>query len=251
MAKKNMAETTTDADDVTMPNPITTSKVKAQSDAHSLGERIQTARKFAGLTQKQIANRVGISQTAVHKLEGGFSRTSKKTVSIALTCGVDPIWLDTGRGEMSLGGPGGQPGKPGDKEYRTPVIARIPLISWEEAKAYTPKTAETHHPENVQAWIPVAPRTSTTAYALKVPDDSMQPEFHEGEIIIVDPTMKADHNHFIVARVDGDSRATLKQLIVHGAKRYMKPLNSRYPLTEIQGELIVSGVVMAKYKDYV
>ncbi|MBF0295628.1 MAG: helix-turn-helix domain-containing protein [Magnetococcales bacterium] len=220
----------------------------------TLSDRIQTARKFANLTQKQLADRVGISQTAVHKLECGRSRSSRRTVSIALTCGVDPIWLDTGRGEMSLGGhPGTDPGlavAESAEGYRVPVIARIPLISWEEAKSYTPETADSHHPENVKAWIPVAPKTSAKAYALEVPDDSMQPEFTEGEIIIVDPTIKAEHNRFLIARTPGDNRCTLKQLIVHGARQYMKPLNSRYPLIEIQDQLIVSGVVVAKYKDY-
>ncbi|MEO5333247.1 MAG: LexA family transcriptional regulator [Magnetococcus sp. YQC-5] len=216
----------------------------------TLSDRIKTARKFANLTQKQLSDRVGISQTAVHKLEIGRSRSSRRTVTIALTCGVDPIWLDTGRGEMSLGGPPAVQGAKGAEEYRTPVIARIPLITWEEAKAYTPETAETHHPENVKAWVPVAPRTSGKAYALQVADDSKEPEFKEGEIVIVDPTMKAEHNRFVVARAGDDSRVSLKQLIVHGAKRYMKPLNSRYPLIEVQGELVVSGVVTAKYKDY-
>ncbi|MBF0339741.1 MAG: S24 family peptidase [Magnetococcales bacterium] len=131
-----------------------------------------------------------------------------------------------------------------------PVLARIPLISWEEAKAYTPETAESHHPENVKSWIPVAPRTSSSAYALEVPDDSMEPEFKEGEIVIVDPTMHAEHNRFVIARTGNDNRATLKQLIVHGSRQYMKPLNSRYPLIDVQGALIVSGVVVAKYKDY-
>ncbi|MBF0439146.1 MAG: helix-turn-helix domain-containing protein [Magnetococcales bacterium] len=247
--EKNSPDTNPEPEPETEVEAVSKSEIRS-NDTNNLSHRIQTARKFAGLTQKQLADRVDISQTAVHKIECGRSRSSRKTVAIALTCGVDPIWLDTGRGEMSLGGPGGEPGKAGAEGYRIPVIARIPLITWEEAKAYTPETAETHHPENVKAWIPVAPRTSIAAYALTVPDDSMEPEFSEGEIIIVDPTLKAEHNRFVIARSSDDSRATLKQLIVHGAKQYMKPLNARYPLTEIQGELIVSGVVTAKYKDY-
>lgn len=221
-----------------------------QTSIENLSDRIQAARKFAGITQKQLADRVGISQTAVHKLESGGTRASRSTISIALACGVDPIWLDTSRGEMSLGGPPGVQGAKGAEGLRTPVIARIPVITWEEAKAYTPETAESHQPENVKAWIPVAPRISSAAYALQVPDDSMEPEFKEGEIIIVDPTVKAEHNCFVVARDGQDSRVSLKQLIAHGAKQYMKPLNSRYPLIEVLGELLVSGVVTAKYKDY-
>lgn len=216
----------------------------------NLSDRIKIARKMAGLTQKQLSERVGISQTAVHKIESGMSRSSRRTVAIALTCGVDPIWLDTGRGEMNMGGQPVVKGEKGAEGYRTPVIARIPLIAWDEAKEYTPETAESHHPENVKSWIPVAPRTSSTAYALAVPDDSMEPEFYEGEIIIVDPAMVAEHNRFVVARGEGDSRVTLKQLVVLGSKQYLKPLNSRYPLIDVQGSLIISGVVTAKYKDY-
>ncbi|MBF0154512.1 MAG: helix-turn-helix transcriptional regulator [Magnetococcales bacterium] len=74
----------------------------------TFGERIVTAHKQAKLTQKELADRVGISQTAVHKLECSRSKSSRRTMTIALTCGVDPIWLETGQGEMAL--VGGLPG---------------------------------------------------------------------------------------------------------------------------------------------
>ena len=223
----------------------------------TLSERIQMARKQAKLTQKELADRVGISQTAVHKLECGRSRSSRRTVSIALTCGVDPIWLDTGRGEMSL--VGAMPGMDQaelakaaeDGEiYRAPIFARLPLISWEDANQYCDESIETVHPKEVESWIPVAPRSSDQTFALRVPDDSMEPEFQEGEIIIVDPTLQGKHNQFLVARMEGDSTATFKQLIIVGNKQYLKPLNSRYPLIDVQGQLQTCGVVVSKYKEY-
>jgi len=201
----------------------------------SLNERIQTARKQAKLTQKELADRVGISQTAVHKLECGRSRSSRRTVAIALTCGVDPIWLDTGRGEMAL--TGASPGMDieeftqGCEEgeiYRAPIFARIPLISWDDLIGYPDVL-----PRNVDTWIPVAPRSSDKAFALKVPDDSMEPEFREGEVIIVDPTQPGDNNRFIIARMEGETIPTFKQMIVLGARKYLKPMNERYPLIEI------------------
>lgn len=225
----------------------------------TLSDRIQRARKNAGLTQKELADRVGISQTAVHKLECGRSRSSRRTVSIALTCGVDPIWLDTGRGEMALAG--ATPGMSSEEFakatedgdiYRVPIIARIPLISWTDAGRYCAEGVfpANFNPEDVKAWIPVAPRTSDRAFALTVPDDSMSPEFQEGEYIIVDPTVRGDHNRFLVANMGPNSTPTFKQLIVHGNKKYLKPLNSRYPLIDVQEDLHVCGVVVSKYKDY-
>jgi SOS-response transcriptional repressor LexA len=221
------------------------------------GERITTARKYAKFTQKELADRVGISQTAVHKLECDRSKSSRRTVSIALTCGVDPIWLETGRGEMSLCGarPGMTADELGDavdvgELHRTPLFARLPLISWDEAGRLCSEPAESFHPSTVDAWLPIAPKAGDKAFALRVPDDSMEPEFREGEIIILDPTQPGKHNQFIVGYLDGDTSLTFKQLMVVGNKKYLKPLNARYPLVEVPEALWVSGIVVAKYKDY-
>ena len=102
----------------------------------------------------------------------------------------------------------------------------------------------------MEAQIPVAPRSSDRTFALRVPDDSMEPEFRESEIIIVDPTLPGKHNQFLVTRMEGNSLATFKQLIVVGNRTYLKPLNSRYPLIDVQGAIRVCGVIVGKYKEY-
>lgn len=221
----------------------------------TLSDRIQLARKNAGLTQKGLADKVGISQTAVHKLECGRSRSSRRTVTIALTCGVDPIWLETGRGDMLLPGSGGMGHSVNDEgqPYRPfPLIARVPLVSWELIGPFCSgdEDALDKLESKADAWIPVAPRSSEQCYALTVPDDSMEPEFMEGEILVVDPTQPGTHNRYLIARLAGDSRPTFKQLIVLGNRQYLKPLNARYPLIDIEGPLDVCGVVVCKYKDY-
>lgn len=223
----------------------------------TLSERIQIARKQARLTQKELADRVGISQTAIHKLECGRSKSSRRTVAMALTCGVDPIWLDTGRGDMPLMGGGSgmnqaefsRTSEEGES-YQAPVFARLPLISWEDASRSCDEQADAFHPKSVETWIPVAPRSSDRTFALRVPDDSMEPEFREGEIIIVDPTLPGKHNQFLVARMEGDNTATFKQLITVGSRTYLKPLNPRYPLIDVQGVLNICGVAVGKYKEY-
>ncbi|MBF0140458.1 MAG: helix-turn-helix domain-containing protein [Magnetococcales bacterium] len=220
----------------------------------NLSERIKQARKHAGLTQKELADKVGLSQTAIHKIECGRSRLSRKTVSIALTCGVDPIWLDTGLGEMALAGgahyasvPGGTL-KEGESYRPFPLIARIPLVSWDDMAKFCGESKDNFNP-SITAWVPVSPRASERCFALKVPDDSMEPEFYEGEIIVVDPTMPGSHNQFLVAR-EGSNRPTFKQMIHHGDQQYLKPLNPRYPLIEVRGSLQVCGVAICKYKEY-
>ncbi|MBF0095978.1 MAG: helix-turn-helix domain-containing protein [Magnetococcales bacterium] len=223
----------------------------------NFGERISAARKNAKFTQKELADRVGISQTAVHKLEKNRSKSSRRTVTIALVCGVDPIWLETGRGEVTLGG--ARPGMSaeelnhaveGGELRRTPLFARLPRISWEEAARLCADPAGSFYPASVETWLPIAPKTSDKAFALAVPDDSMEPEFSEGEVIVLDPLQKGKHNHFIVARMAGEGSLTFKQLMVVGNKKFLKPLNQRYPLLEVDEGMSVCGVVVAKFKEY-
>jgi phage repressor protein C with HTH and peptisase S24 domain len=66
----------------------------------NLSERIKTARKHAGLTQKELAERVGIAQTAISQLESGKTLRSTYLVQIATACRVNSGWLASGDGEM-------------------------------------------------------------------------------------------------------------------------------------------------------
>lgn len=63
-----------------------------------LKDRLKQARKSAGLTQAELADRVGIKQASVSEIERGLTRTSGYLVQLAQACGVDPIWLSEGTG---------------------------------------------------------------------------------------------------------------------------------------------------------
>jgi transcriptional regulator with XRE-family HTH domain len=61
--------------------------------------RVRAARRYAKLTQKQLAPLVGMSQSNLSELET-VAHGSSMTAQIAATCGVDATWLATGEGEM-------------------------------------------------------------------------------------------------------------------------------------------------------
>lgn len=65
-----------------------------------LHQRIKKARSYAGLSQKQLADRVGIAQASISELERGIAKKTSHAVKIASTCGVSPLWLSEGVGEM-------------------------------------------------------------------------------------------------------------------------------------------------------
>ena len=63
-------------------------------------DRIKAARKHAQLTQVELAKLVGIDQTSISDLERGKSQSSSYNARIAAACGINPLWLEDGSGDM-------------------------------------------------------------------------------------------------------------------------------------------------------
>lgn len=70
-------------------------------DKTTIAERVKTARAHARLTQVQLARKTGIKQPTISDLERGEQLKSAYITQIAHACGVSPLWLATGRGEMA------------------------------------------------------------------------------------------------------------------------------------------------------
>lgn len=61
-----------------------------------LKDRIKLAREKAGLTQQELADKAGVSQTTIMYLENGRNKSSSKIVDIASALRVDSRWLANG-----------------------------------------------------------------------------------------------------------------------------------------------------------
>lgn len=59
----------------------------------SLAKRLRKARKKAGLSQPELAERSGVSQQAISRIERGEQKGTSFLVALADACGVDPAWL--------------------------------------------------------------------------------------------------------------------------------------------------------------
>lgn len=68
-----------------------------------LGERIQKAREYAGISKAELARRCGISSAAAIQWEDGSTKSLKAESLIAIcdATGVNPRWLAVGVGKMA------------------------------------------------------------------------------------------------------------------------------------------------------
>lgn len=78
-------------------------------------------------------------------------------------------------------------------------------------------------------------------YALQVIGDSMEPEFPENCIIIIEPATCCDHGVYVV--IEYDNETWFRQLIKHNGKEYLKALHPGYPDIEMVLPYRVIGVI--------
>ncbi len=119
---------------------------------------------------------------------------------------------------------------------------RVPVISLAQAK----QAAVNGHfglPEpQSQNWVLVTAPVGERAFALQVVGDSMEPKFPEGVTIIVDPDVEPTHGSFVIALLGDIGQITFKQLVTDG-RQYLKPLNPRYPVLDMDSQVSLCGVV--------
>lgn len=78
-------------------------------------------------------------------------------------------------------------------------------------------------------------------YALRVTGDSMEPEFQDGAVIIVDPDHPAFDGAYVVADCQGET--TFRQLRLQQERRLLVALKDGYPEQELGPSDQLRGVV--------
>lgn len=87
------------------------------------------------------------------------------------------------------------------------VARRVPVISWAQADNWLELCDNFQyggHEEYVET-------DSKGVFALKVRGNSMETEFREGDIIVINPYLKPEHNDYVVIAND-EGAATFRQL---------------------------------------
>jgi SOS-response transcriptional repressor LexA len=125
-----------------------------------------------------------------------------------------------------------------------PLISSVAAGNWKDI-------GDNYDPKDEQDWVLSTATTSENAFALRIQGDSMEPDIKDNEIVIVDPLRIAEHNSIVIVIQNGNTEATCKQLVIDGGKRYLKPINPRYPIMEMQADARLCGVVVQSLKTWI
>ena len=147
-----------------------------------MGDRVKLIRKALGLTQEQLAQRLGVGKTALSMIETGKARLSSRNRNLLVQeLNVNPDWLESGKGEMFNADPSLAASFGRGTEMAMPLQS-VPLYSIEATAGLVPlfEQQSSHTPINY-IHIPNLPKCDGAVY---VAGDSMYPLLKSGDIVL-------------------------------------------------------------------
>jgi SOS-response transcriptional repressor LexA len=187
-----------------------------------LGPRIRDARERARLTQQALGRLCGVSRAAIAQWENGT--TSPSLAHLQRAAGALGVWVSWLTGENEGAGPAASEA-PGPRGRGVPVIDYVAAGAWD--------TVTDPYPPGRGMELLVTERTAGGgSFALVVRGTSMEPEFRDGDKIIVDPDVTPQPGDYVVAKLEREDEATFKKFRPHGSDAAGRPVIDLVPLNE-------------------
>ncbi len=178
-------------------------------------ERVKLIRKVLGMTQEQLAQRLGVGKTALSMIETRKARLSARNRNILVQeLNVNPEWLETGRGEMFNADPSLSASYGRGGEMAMPLQS-VPLYSIEATAGLVPLFEQQgeHTPVNY-IHIPNLPKCDGAIY---VAGDSMYPLLKSGDIVLYKQLHDLESifwgdMYLLSIDIDGEEYVTIKYI---------------------------------------
>lgn len=125
---------------------------------------------------------------------------------------------------------------------------RIPVVGMVQAGEFTPAEDGEYPPGVADSYV-YTDRKGKNLYGARITNDSMEPEFHEGDVLVINPNLDARSGDYVIAKLLDDNEATFKKLIIHENLIILRPLNPRYQdmvITEPEKVSVMGKVVERK-----
>lgn len=164
----------------------------------SIGERIKSARKAAGLSQAELASRIGVSQPAIATWESGIHDPRRVVLAkLADALSLSHEWLSAGARSAN------EFDKQAGAAYLRRPIHNVPVISFESAAMFAFRPEADPH-DMAEDYISVT-AGSPRLFALFLEDPAVDLAFPQGTLVVIDyaDRLPGDGNYCLAA-VDGD-----------------------------------------------
>ncbi|MFQ2693688.1 LexA family protein [Aeromonas caviae] len=218
----------------------------------TINDRISERRQALKISKNELARRVGITHASVNKWESGLNQPKGRYLNdLAAALGVSVDWLLTGKEEGTTGV--AESPFPGYRNVEPAVIpqgGRVPILSYVQAGNWREMCEQATGFDGSLEYVAAGVSVGSCAFGLWVRGNSMEPDFKEGDLLIVDPDEAPKAGDFVIAK-NGSEEATFKKYRSRGEyddgrpRFELVPLNDDHEtLSTDQTHIAIIGVVV-------
>lgn len=181
-----------------------------------LSEVLKALLRHRKLTVSELARHTGIVQPVIYRMTTGETDNPKLS-SLLPIANYFNVNLSQLIGEEPLS----------HKDNTENNVKAIPLLTLSNVHEY--KKVIPNEPKNIMAM-----GLSDEAFALVMPDTSMEPMFQRSSLLIFDPLNDPQDRSFVLVRLAAPATIVFRQLIIDVDQKYLKPLNPDFNLFKMR-----------------
>lgn len=191
------------------------------------GDKIREARKAAGLTQRQLAEKVNVSNTSISNWEKNLSRPDPDTIQhLCWALSVQPNYFFAIEEKLP------------SNILPMPEMKKVPLLG--SIACGAPILAEEH----IEGYVDI-PAHIDAQFTLRCKGDSMiNARIFDGDIVYIRQQEEVQNGE--IAAVLIDDEATLKRVKLHPDRIILEPANPLYDPLVFRGEEMNSVRILGK-----
>lgn len=190
----------------------------------NIGTRIRESRKAKGLSQKQLGDRLGVSEKAISQWENDATiPRTRRLQEIGRILEIDWTELTSNSSDHTI-----------ELTVANSDLHFVPLIDFIRAGAWG-EVVDPYPQGGYDEMLWTEKEVSSSAFGLIIEGDSMSPQFQAGDKIIVDPSVQPKPGDYVVAKLAAREEATFKKYRPRGFSDdgteiiELAPLNSDWP----------------------
>ena len=230
-----------------------------------ISDRTRACREKLGLSQGKVAKLLGITQPSYQRLEKGDVKNPKQLDRLAEIYQTTPQWIKYGVGSPPTYLKGmlmAEGHAPKFKEWK--VIKDWLKVNYNiealfDIYSFRTDVSTVEQPLRGQGitFISIPNKKNHKQFALEIKNDSMiSPtpgirSFLINDVIVIDPEQPCKDGDYVVALKGKEQEPVFAQYVGYGGEYYLKPLNPQYPNINMNGEILICGVVVTHMKQMI
>lgn len=203
-----------------------------------LGSRVKQLRKTQGWSQLELSKRTAISRGRIAQLETNPTAEVKgetlMSLARAFSCTTEEL--------LSSGALGNMPGL-----KLQPIMRKAPILNWQDL----PDILKGKLMLESESWVGCPHNISDRAFALEVQNDVMTSNtgrsYPTGTLIFVDQDRNPKTGDKVIAIDRETKESVFREYVIDGGIRYLKALNTAYPIQQCSQDTHIIGVIVGSY----